>query len=93
MRDILSSSETWRAQGEQIALGAVIETWGSAPRQVGSKLAATLSGGIAGFVSAGCVEHAVIEVALMLEGDRSPNQKGTSYPLLTHLPLSFGTRF
>lgn len=64
MRDILASLETWRQQGEQIALATVIETWGSAPRQVGAKLAVTLSGGIAGSVSAGCVENAVIEASL-----------------------------
>lgn len=63
MRDILPTLETWRQQGEQIALATVIETWGSAPRQVGAKLAVTLSGGIAGSVSAGCVENAVIEAA------------------------------
>ncbi len=64
MRDILPTLETWRQQGEQIALATVVETWGSAPRQVGAKLAVTLSGGIAGSVSAGCVENAVIEEAL-----------------------------
>ncbi len=64
MRDILPTLETWRQQGEQIALATVIETWGSAPRQVGAKLAVTLGGGIAGSVSAGCVENAVIEEAL-----------------------------
>jgi xanthine dehydrogenase accessory factor len=63
MRDILSTLETWRSHGEQIAIGTVIETWGSAPRQVGAKLAVTLNGGIAGSVSAGCVENAVIEAA------------------------------
>lgn len=64
MRDILASLENWRQQGERIALGTVIETWGSAPRQVGAKLAVNLNGGIAGSVSAGCVENAVIEAAL-----------------------------
>lgn len=64
MRDILPSLETWRRQGEQIAIATVIDTWGSAPRQVGSKMAITLGGRVAGSVSAGCVEGAVIEEAL-----------------------------
>jgi xanthine dehydrogenase accessory factor len=64
MRDILPDLERWRQQGERIAIATVVETWGSSPRQVGAKLAVTQSGGIAGSVSAGCVENAVIEAAL-----------------------------
>ena len=60
MRDILSHLETWRERGESIGLATVIETWGSSPRQVGSKLAVTQSGGMAGSVSAGCVENDAI---------------------------------
>lgn len=63
MRDILPTLEAWRRKGEEIALATVVETWGSAPRPVGARLAATLSGGITGSVSAGCVENAVIEAA------------------------------
>ncbi len=63
MRDILSHLAAWRAQGESIGLATVIETWGSSPRQVGSKLAVTLKGGLAGSVSAGCVENDAIQAA------------------------------
>jgi len=63
MREILPSLDTWRQQSEQIAIATVIDTWGSAPRPVGSKMAVTLSGRVAGSVSAGCVEGAVIEEA------------------------------
>lgn len=61
MRDVLESLERWRERGEDIAVATVINTWGSAPRPVGSKMVSTRSGGIAGSVSAGCVENAVIE--------------------------------
>ncbi len=61
MDDILKSLETWRSQNEQIAIATVVSTWGSSPRPVGAKLVTTLSGAIAGSVSAGCVEGAVIE--------------------------------
>lgn len=64
MNDVLASLETWLQRGDQIAVTTVVDTWGSAPRPVGSKMAATLSGGIAGSVSAGCVENAVIEESL-----------------------------
>ena len=61
MYDVLDSLEKWRQRNEKIAIATVVETWGSAPRPVGSKLASTLGGSIAGSVSAGCVEGAVIE--------------------------------
>lgn len=61
MLDVLESLEAWRAQGKQIAVATVINTWGSAPRPVGSKLLCTPQNDIAGSVSAGCVEGAVIE--------------------------------
>lgn len=61
MEDVLGSVERWRLQGDEIGIATVVETWGSAPRPVGSKLAISLDGGIAGSVSAGCVEGAVIE--------------------------------
>ena len=61
MRDVLNSLETWRQNNEEIAVATVVKTWGSAPRPVGSKLVLTRSGGIAGSVSGGCVEGAVID--------------------------------
>lgn len=64
MRDIIAEVDRWRAEEEVIALATVVETWGSAPRQVGAKMAFTPGGRIAGSVSGGCVEGAVIEVGL-----------------------------
>jgi xanthine dehydrogenase accessory factor len=62
--DVLQQVAAWRAEGEQVALATVIETWGSSPRPVGSQLAVTPSGRIAGSVSGGCIESAVAEAAL-----------------------------
>ncbi|MCC6501018.1 MAG: XdhC family protein [Anaerolineales bacterium] len=64
MRDILADVEKWIDTGETIALATVIQTWGSAPRKVGSHMAFTASGKIAGSVSGGCVENAVIEAGM-----------------------------
>jgi xanthine dehydrogenase accessory factor len=61
MREVIRDVEAWRAAGEPVALATVIETWGSAPRTAGSKMALTASGRIAGSVSGGCVEGAVVE--------------------------------
>ncbi|HEC23045.1 MAG TPA: XdhC/CoxI family protein [Chloroflexi bacterium] len=63
MNEILDTLEGWLRRGKKIAVATVVETWGSSPRPVGSKLAVTSEGDIAGSVSAGCVEGAVIEAA------------------------------
>ncbi len=61
MRDVLPDLECWHAEGRPIALATVVETWGSAPRPPGGKMAVTADGRIAGSVSGGCVENAVVE--------------------------------
>ncbi len=64
MLDILSSVEEWLGQQQPVALATVVETWGSAPRRVGAKMAVVPSMAMAGSVSGGCVEGAVVEEAL-----------------------------
>ncbi|SPF80490.1 XdhC family protein [Pseudoprimorskyibacter insulae] len=54
----------WHREGKGAVLATVIETWGSAPRRVGSQLAISGQAEIAGSVSGGCVEGAVIVEAL-----------------------------
>jgi xanthine dehydrogenase accessory factor len=63
MRDVLPEIDRWQAAGESVALATVVESWGSAPRLPGAKMAVTASGAIAGSVSGGCVEGAVVEAA------------------------------
>ncbi|RAI42522.1 XdhC family protein [Rhodoplanes roseus] len=62
--DILKAAEDWRAQGKGVALATVVETWGSAPRPVGSNLVIDDTGSFLGSVSGGCVEGAVVSEAL-----------------------------
>lgn len=64
MRDILTKLIQWSDEGKSIALATVIQTWGSSPRKAGSKMALTLDGNIAGSVSGGCVENAVVEAGI-----------------------------
>ncbi len=64
MLDILDSVTRWLQEGRQIALATVVQTWGAAPRGVGSKMAVTADMAVAGSVSGGCVEGAVVESAL-----------------------------
>jgi xanthine/CO dehydrogenase XdhC/CoxF family maturation factor len=62
--DILKSAEDWRRDGRDVALATVVETWGSAPRPVGSNLVIDAEGNFLGSVSGGCVEGAVVAEAL-----------------------------
>jgi xanthine dehydrogenase accessory factor len=54
----------WHREGKGAVLATVVQTWGSAPRQVGSQLAISASGEIQGSVSGGCVEGAVVTEAM-----------------------------
>jgi xanthine/CO dehydrogenase XdhC/CoxF family maturation factor len=61
---ILNTAAEWHRAGRGVALATVVTTWGSSPRPVGSKLAVDDAGRMAGSVSGGCVEGAVVETAL-----------------------------
>jgi xanthine/CO dehydrogenase XdhC/CoxF family maturation factor len=61
---ILREAEAWIRDGRGVALATVVETWGSAPRPVGSHLVIDSEGTFLGSVSGGCVEGAVIADAL-----------------------------
>jgi xanthine/CO dehydrogenase XdhC/CoxF family maturation factor len=61
--DPLRIAEDWRREGRGVALATVTETWGSAPRPVGSHLVIDADGNFMGSVSGGCVEGAVIAEA------------------------------
>ncbi|POF34097.1 XdhC family protein [Roseibium marinum] len=64
LADVLRTAEAWRGSGRAVALATVIETWGSAPRAVGSHLVIDSDGNFEGSVSGGCVEGAVVSEAL-----------------------------
>ena len=63
MKDVLEEVDAWTARGDAIALATVIGVKRSAPRPPGAKMAISETGEIAGAVSGGCVEGAVVEVA------------------------------
>lgn len=62
--DVLEMAEQWAKQGRAVAIATVVETWGSAPRPVGSHLVIDADGNFQGSVSGGCVEGAVISEAV-----------------------------
>lgn len=63
-RDPLMIAEDWHMAGRGVAIATVVETWGSAPRPVGSHLVIDSNGNFHGSVSGGCVEGAVVAEAV-----------------------------
>lgn len=61
---LLLMAADWRAAGHGLAIAFVIGTWGSSPRQIGSIMLIRDDNQIAGSVSGGCVEAAVIDAGL-----------------------------
>ncbi len=63
MREIIDILERWSAAGASVAVGTVVDRVGSAPRDPGAALAVSSTGEIAGGVTGGCVEPALIREA------------------------------
>ena len=71
-RDPLAIAEEWKSHGRDVAVATVVETWGSAPRPVGSHLVIDAEGNFHGSVSGGCVEGAVVAEAIDVIGSGAP---------------------
>ena len=73
MKEVLDDIDRWRALGKRVAVARVVEIEGSGPRDPGATMAVNEDGEVAGSVSGGCVEGAVVEEALgILAGDGTP---------------------
>ena len=88
MREVLSELKQWTKDKEQIALATVVETWGSSPRPLGSKMVVTRSGKMAGSVSNGCIEGAVFEESQKVL--RSGEPKLAAFGVADDLAFSVG---
>lgn len=62
--DLFDQIAAWRTAGEDVALATLVKVYGSAPQPLGAKMAVSGSGAMAGSVSGGCVEGAVVQEAL-----------------------------
>jgi xanthine dehydrogenase accessory factor len=88
MRELLPMLDRWRSEHKQIALATVVRIYGSAPLPLGSKMAVSSVGEMAGSVSGGCVESAVVQEALAVLASGAP--KLLTYGIADELAQSVG---
>ena len=90
--DLLPAIERWRAAGQQVAIATVVRVVGTAPRREGAKMAISSAGEVAGSVSGGCVEGAVMEEArrVLRSGKPALLKYGITADMLTDVGLSCG---
>jgi xanthine dehydrogenase accessory factor len=79
MRDVLTRVRQWTAAGVPVAIGTVVGVSKSAPRQPGAVMAVSGEGEVAGSVSGGCVEGAVVQVAQEVLADGTPQLASYGY--------------
>src|SRR5437588_4234559 len=73
MKEVMSEIERWRSSGKRVAVARVVEVEGSGPREPGATMAVSEDGEVAGSVSGGCVEGAVLtEAREVLGGEGTP---------------------
>ena len=71
MDEIFDDIERWFMSGEKVAIARVVDMAGCGPRDPGAAMAVNARGEVAGAVSGGCVEGAVVGEAIeLLEGRR-----------------------
>ena len=63
---IFEKANNWVENDQKVALATVIQTWGSSPLEVGSRMIINENGNFLGSVSGGCVEAKVIEECITL---------------------------
>tara|TARA_X000000368_G_C22894050_1_gene650999 strand:- start:472 stop:801 length:330 start_codon:yes stop_codon:yes gene_type:complete len=72
---ILEEAKDWIQAKQKVVLATVIQTWGSSPRQVGSRMIVNDKGDFSGSVSGGCVEAAVVRESLNLLKEKNNFKK------------------
>jgi len=63
---ILDEAKDWLDSKQTVVLATVIQTWGSSPRAIGSRMIVNEKGDFSGSVSGGCVETAVVRECINL---------------------------
>tara|TARA_X000000368_G_C22476013_1_gene469838 strand:+ start:99 stop:431 length:333 start_codon:yes stop_codon:yes gene_type:complete len=65
-KTILEEANSWIESNQKVVLARVIQTWGSSPCPIGSKMIVNEKGDFLGSVSGGCVEANVINECIEL---------------------------
>jgi xanthine dehydrogenase accessory factor len=79
VKEVLADIERWEQAGKRVAVARVVGIDGSGPRLPGATMAVSEDGEVAGSVSGGCVEGAVLEVALQVLADPSAPRRLVTY--------------
>ena len=69
---ILEEAHDWVKANQKVVLATVIQTWGSSPRQVGSRMIVNEKGDFSGSVSGGCVETSVVSECIRIIKEKEP---------------------
>ena len=72
---ILEEAKDWLTTKRNVVLATVVQTWGSSPRPIGSRMIINDKGDFSGSVSGGCVETAVVRECLGLIKEKKPFKK------------------
>lgn len=92
--DVLTQALQWAESGQAVAIATVIETWGSAPRPVGSQLGINEKGEFVGSVSGGCIEGDVVTRAqdIIRSGEAELLEYGVADTMAWEVGLACGGR-
>jgi xanthine/CO dehydrogenase XdhC/CoxF family maturation factor len=88
VKELLPDIDRWRARGDKVAIATVVATRRTSPRPVGSKLAVSDSGELAGSVSGGCVESDVVLAAQEVLAGGAPRL--LTYGITDEMALEIG---
>ncbi len=72
VKEVLEDIQRWRSEGKRVALARVVGVEGSGPRLPGATMVVSEAGEVAGSVSGGCVEGAVVSEALEVLASGGP---------------------
>ena len=72
---ILDEAKDWLGAKQSVVLATVIQTWGSSPRPIGSRMIINDKGDFSGSVSGGCVETAVVRECMSLIKEKKTFKK------------------
>ena len=76
-KKIFEEANNWLKENKRVSLATVIQTWGSSPLGVGSRMIVSEDGNFLGSVSGGCIESKVVEECISLIKNKKDCKKST----------------